>query len=127
MACMRPTLPRWTYMIADAGSCTVHISRLSIWTSSNLGNPYQNLAYPRCPYSLYFGFSGHPAVVRRQCAVDQQRHVAGRRLDRDAPGRRRRRCGGHHAAYGQGADLRVGLLPAVLGTSHIPEAEKHVM
>ena len=26
-----------------------------------------------------------------------------------------------------GTDLRAGLLPAVLGTSHIPEAEKHVM
>ena len=36
------------------------------------------------------GLQGHPAVLRRQRAVDQQRHAAGRRLDRDAPGRCRR-------------------------------------
>lgn len=38
----------------------------------------------------FVGVQGHPAVIRRQRATDQQRHAAGRRLDRNASGRRRR-------------------------------------
>ncbi|KPY47604.1 MscS Mechanosensitive ion channel [Pseudomonas savastanoi pv. retacarpa] len=52
------------------------------------------------------GLQGHPALLRRQCAVDQQRHAARRRLDRNAAGRRGRRCGGHHPAHRQSAELR---------------------
>jgi hypothetical protein len=32
------------------------------------------------------GLQRHAAIVRRQRAIDQQRHAAGRRLDRDATG-----------------------------------------
>ncbi|KOG03350.1 putative major facilitator superfamily transporter [Pseudomonas syringae pv. aceris] len=52
------------------------------------------------------GLQRHPALLRRQCATDQQRHAARRRLDRNAAGRRGRRCGGHHPAHRQGAELR---------------------
>ncbi|MDT4866072.1 hypothetical protein FQZ97_1009080 [compost metagenome] len=52
------------------------------------------------------GVQGHPAVVRRQRATDQQRHAACRGLDRNAAGRRRWRRGGHHLAHGESAELR---------------------
>ncbi|OMP13569.1 hypothetical protein COLO4_01402 [Corchorus olitorius] len=48
---------------------------------------------------------GHHHVLRGRRAAGLQRHAARGRLDRDAPGRRRRLRDRHRAAHGQGAEL----------------------